>query len=284
MTTSTSEKPSLFSQIEQDIRISFAFLTRLPVPYPTDKEGKATSRSLAEAAWAFPFVGLIVGVASSLILILADYLHLPVYVSALLAITTTILITGALHEDGLADVADGFGGSHDRGRKLEIMKDSTVGSYGALALCISVVLRTALVGSLLDWGSQGQMIGDQPEGWPLYLNGTIAVIIAAHIIGRGYAPLIMSHLPLARSEGLAVVAKKPKLRSSYGGFLITLIFVFSLLPILTAALILASSLLIVALLSWLSMKQIGGYTGDVLGTGVQLCEITVYLAALSYIT
>ncbi|WP_419902701.1 adenosylcobinamide-GDP ribazoletransferase [Kiloniella sp.] len=259
-------------------------MTRIPVPYPADNQGNPTSRPLAEASWAFPLVGLVVGASASFILIIAEFFHLPVYASALLAITTTILITGALHEDGLADVADGFGGAHKRERKLEIMKDSMIGSYGALALCISVLLRTVLIGSLLEWGTQDQIIGDQAGGVPAYLNGAISVIIAAHIIGRGYAPLIMSHLPLARSEGLAAMASKPKLRSSYGGFLLTLLIVFTLLPTLSAAIVLSLALLVIILLSWLSMKQIGGYTGDVLGAGVQLCEITVYLTVISYIT
>ncbi len=279
MTNSILNKMHLLRTIEQDIRIAFAFLTRIPVPYPVNNEGKPIERSLAEASWAFPFVGILVGACGSLVMVLSDTLNLPVYVSALLAITTTIFITGALHEDGLADVADGFGGSHDRDRKLEIMKDSTVGSYGALALCISILLRTILLGGLLDWGSM-----DQVQGEVSYPSLAIAIIIAAHIIGRGYAPLIMTHLPLARTGGLAAVARKPKLRSSYGGFFITILFVFSLLPTLPAIIILSSPLLVIILFSWLSMKQVGGYTGDVLGAAVQLCEITVYLAALSYIT
>ena len=276
MSNSILNKVHLLRIAEQDIRIAFAFLTRIPVPYPLDKNGKPIERSLAETSWAFPLVGLLVGVCGSLIMVLSDTLNLPVYVSALLAITTTVFITGALHEDGLADVADGFGGSHDRDRKLEIMKDSTVGSYGALALCISVLLRTLLLGSLLDWGSM-----DQVQGGVNYPSAAIVIMITAHIVGRGYVPLIMTHLPLARKNGLAAVAKKPKLRSSYGSLLITLLFVFSLLPFLSALIILSTALLILTLVSWLSLRQIGGYTGDVLGSAVQLCEITVYLAALS---
>ncbi|MFD2205100.1 adenosylcobinamide-GDP ribazoletransferase [Kiloniella antarctica] len=284
MTNSTTKIQLFLKTFEQDIRIAFAFLTRIPVSYPVDKDGKAIDRNLADASWAFPFVGLIVGLCGALVLIISDtLLHLPIYVSALLAITTTIIITGALHEDGLADVADGFGGSHDRDRKLEIMKDSTVGSYGSLALCITVLLRTVLLGSLLDWG--GMDVSQEGEGFFMDLpTGIIAIMISAHIIGRGYAPLIMSHLPLARKNGLAAMANKPKLRSSYGGFLITLIFVFSLLPFFPALIVLSSAFCVLILLSWLSLKQIGGYTGDVLGSAVLLCEIAVYLSALGTLT
>ncbi|MCZ4280960.1 adenosylcobinamide-GDP ribazoletransferase [Kiloniella laminariae] len=266
-----------FQLLTQDIRIAFAFLTRIPLSYPLNAQGQPVERTLAAASWAFPLVGLIVGLTGALILTLSDLLHFPALVSALLAITGTILVTGALHEDGLADVADGFGGSHERDRKLEIMKDSQVGSYGVLALCLSLLLRTALIAGLIDFASMDQEGAITP-------NAAAAVVIAAHIIARGYLPLMMSHLPLARRSGLAAQADKPKLRSSYAAFLICLILAGSLLPFTMAVLAIFLSLLATALFSWLSFRQIGGYSGDVLGSTAQLCEIAVYIAALAYIT
>ncbi|WP_421780458.1 adenosylcobinamide-GDP ribazoletransferase [Kiloniella litopenaei] len=285
MTAQQNNKPhqwlNMIKQFEQDLRIALAFMTRIPVPYPMDQEGKPTSRSLAEASWSFPLIGILVGFISATVLVISFYLSLPLYVCALLAIIASILATGALHEDGLADVADGFGGSHDLERKLEIMKDSRVGSYGVLALGISVLMRTLLLGSLLSLAQLSPLGADNYQ-WAILIQ-IFAIYISAHMIGRGLAPLMMSHLPLAKKSGMAATAAKPKLRSSYGSLLLTMVFLFLFLPPLSVLIVLVSNVLMVLFLSWLTMRQIGGYTGDVLGTAVQLCEIVTYLALLSYI-
>ena len=128
-----------------DIRHCLAFLTRLPVPLPADA---ARPEALARAAWAFPLVGIVVGGVAGLALLAAEALGLDPLAGSVVAVAAAVLLTGGLHEDGLADVADGFGGGHDRAGKLAIMRDSRIGSYGVLALILSVGLRVSLLASL----------------------------------------------------------------------------------------------------------------------------------------
>ncbi len=129
-----------------DILLATAFLTRLPVPV-NEVSGK---RPLADVAWAFPVVGILVGTLAGLALVVGFQFGQHPLVCGLLAIGTSVLVSGALHEDGLADVADGFGGAQKISDKLRIMHDSRIGSYGVLALVFSIALRTgALAGMML---------------------------------------------------------------------------------------------------------------------------------------
>ena len=118
-----------------EVQLALMLLTRLPAgridPAPT----------IAAAAWAFPLAGAVVGVLQALVLIAAIGLGLPMAMAAGLALAAGVLATGGLHEDGLADCADGFGGGRSPARKLEIMRDSRIGSYGALALILGLGLR-----------------------------------------------------------------------------------------------------------------------------------------------
>jgi len=122
-----------------DIPAAIGLLSRLPVPVDTDL---ATRRG-ARAAWAYPLAGLVVGALAGLVAQVALWLGLPPSIAALLALAAMIAITGALHEDGLADSADGLWGGWDRARRLEIMKDSRIGTYGVLALGLTLLLRAA---------------------------------------------------------------------------------------------------------------------------------------------
>src|SRR4051812_17521423 len=126
-----------------DLRVALAFYTRLPVAQPTPADGAA----LARAGWAAPLVGALIGALGALAYWIAIRLNLPPLVAATLAVGATLLLTGGLHEDGLADTADGFGGGAARQQILDIMRDSRIGTYGALALGISLLLR---IGALSD--------------------------------------------------------------------------------------------------------------------------------------
>src|ERR1700730_16316122 len=120
-----------------DLRASIAFLTRLPIGRAPASSGADISR----AAWAFPLAGVLVGLIAAVIYALAHKLGWPAWIAAALAVAATLATTGCLHEDGLADTTDGFGGGSGRERKLEIMRDSRIGTYGACALTLSLVLR-----------------------------------------------------------------------------------------------------------------------------------------------
>src|SRR5690606_31782388 len=115
---------------------------------------------LAQAAWAFPLAGLVVGLAGAAVLALGGLAGLPAMLAALLAVGATILATGGLHEDGLADLADGTGGA-TREKRLEIMRDSRIGSYGVLALILAVGLRAAAIAALFGqpWLAAAGMVG-----------------------------------------------------------------------------------------------------------------------------
>ena len=131
---------------------------------------------------------------------LADRLGLPPLVCAGLAVGALVIVTGALHEDGLADVADGFGGGATRERKLEIMRDSRIGAYGAAALALSLILRVAALSALLDHG----------------LGAAAAGLILAGAASRAAALAPLALLPAARADGLGAGAGAPRRRRRAG--------------------------------------------------------------------
>ena len=237
-----------------DLRMALSLLTRLPVRCPDDKP-------LAQAVWCYPVVGLILGVCLAPVLWLAPQINLPSLANGLLVIAVLSVLTGALHEDGLADVADGFGGGAERTRKLDIMKDSRMGSYGTLALILVVLFKASLIGALMDRYNSGI---------------TLACLMAVLALSRGLIPFLMRYLPPARPDGLARWVGRPTgARTLLGGFIVVVIVVAlsDSLPAPALGLVVVS-ILTVFLIGWLSMKQINGITGDVLGASMTLCEAT----------
>jgi adenosylcobinamide-GDP ribazoletransferase len=239
---------------------SIHFLTRLPLP--RHEVAGAAGANLAQAVWAFPFAGFVVGLVGALAYLVADRLVLFSWPAAALAVAATLFVTGALHEDGLADTADGFGGGDTHERKLEIMRDSRIGTFGVCALIISLLVRTDAIASLTE---------------PVLVA---PALIAAHVGARAVLPFVMFLLPAARTDGLAFAAGVP---SGVGvaiaaalGFL-ALLFCLGLGHALVALVALA---IVVALMSWLAMRQIGGQTGDVLGAVEQVSEVVILLVAL----
>lgn len=241
-----------------DLAAAFRLLTRLPVPrrLPVDPDWPRATR-------VYPVVGLLVGLAGAAGFALATSLGLPLAIAAMLALAVTIGLSGALHEDGLADVADGFGGGGSRDRKLEIMRDSRIGTYGVLALLLSFGLRAGALTAL---------------GGPLAVAAALPV---AHGLARGLLPAVMLVLPLARRDGLAAATGKPAGRHvlvALGlGFAVALL-VFGPGP---ALLLLAVGLAVAAGLSLLARRQVGGYTGDVLGAVEQCIETAVLLTLVA---
>src|SRR6266849_5449991 len=133
-------------RLVSDLAISLAFCTRLPVWHPAPFGGP----DIARASWAMPLAGVLVGAIGALAYGLAHALGLPVLAAAALALAATLAATGCLHEDGLADTTDGLGGGATRERKLEIMRDSRIGTYGACALVLSLMLRWSALASIAD--------------------------------------------------------------------------------------------------------------------------------------
>src|ERR1700733_1318928 len=222
-----------------DLKASVAFLTRLPLAGATPAAGADISR----AAWAFPLAGVVVALIAAAGYAGAHKIGSPPWVAAALAVAATLAVTGCLHEDGLADTADGFGGGDTRERKLEIMRDSAIASLGNPIVVL----------------------------WAL---------IAAHGGARAAMPVFMALVPPARRDGLAFAAGQPSgERAITASVLGILILAIGLGPSLgIAALILL--LVAIVLMAWLSVVQIDGQTGDVLGAVEQVCEIVVLLVAL----
>jgi adenosylcobinamide-GDP ribazoletransferase len=247
-----------FEERAQEIRASLAFCTRLPLLHDT----QTGSSDLAEAAWAFPIAGIVVGLIGALVYGIAHRLGLPALPAAALSVAATLLATGCLHEDGLADTADGFGGGKTRERKLEIMRDSRIGTYGVCALVLSLLLR---VGTLAS-----------------FPNAHLAVwaLIGAHGSARATMPALMLMLPPARSDGLSFAAGAPSGQSvavaALIGFLILAICLHPVRGVVTMIYL----AIVVALVAWLSSRQIGGQTGDVCGAIEQVSEIVILLVAL----
>lgn len=239
-----------------DFATAAALLTCLPVAAAPPEDG-----AIAAAAWAFPLVGAGIGALSAIAFLVAELLGCSSFAAAVLALATSIAATGALHEDGLADTADGFGGGRDRDEKLRIMRDSRAGSFGVLALVLGVGLRTAALATI---------------GEPLHAG---LALVAAHAASRGALPTLMRVLAPARRDGLGATAGRPGFGTALAGAVFGAVIALGLLGPLrgsVALLLLAGA---VALAMRLAQRQIGGYTGDVLGASQQIGEIVMLLVA-----
>lgn len=254
-------RPDLLKDVIADLRMAASFVTILPVA----SSKPAADGAVARATWALPVAGLLVGLAGALVYKIASRLGLTPNLAALLALATTALITGALHEDGLADTADGLGGGRTRERKLEIMRDSRIGTYGVCALILSFGLRWSALAAIAD-------------PWAVTL-----ALFAAHAAARAGVPAFMSLVPPARPDGLSASAGAPPGRSVAIAFALgTLVLALALGP--GKALV---GLILLSLAGWtlarLAVRQIGGQTGDILGAFEQFGEILVLLVAAAFV-
>ena len=238
-----------------DLGACIGFLTRFPTPWGPDPD-----RRFADSLWAAPLVGLLVGAIAAFVFGLALRFGLPSTIAAGLAVAAALLATGCLHEDGLADVADGFGGGRTAGDKLSIMRDSRIGTYGVVALAISLLLKWAALSTFLSF------------------QGALAALIAAHMASRALMPGFMHLVPRARDDGLVAgigqVGGTASLVALILGFLGLLLLGF--FPAILAGVLLALWLLVLRIIA---ERQIGGQTGDVVGTLQQGGEIIVLLVA-----
>lgn len=237
-----------------ELRLAFLLLTRLPVR-PIAGEAPA----MAASSWAWPVVGLAVGAISALACLAALALGLPPGMAALVALAAGVLVTGGMHEDGLADLADGFGGGRTRERKLEIMRDSRIGSYGVIALALSLGFRAAAIAAFLDAG------------------GSTLILAAVAAASRSVLPAAIVLMPAARGDGLgraaAGIDPVPARAAAAIGLL-------CLLPLGLGTAIIAAACIAcaAALVARLAMRQIGGQTGDVLGAMQQMAECAGWAA------
>jgi len=234
------------------------------VPLPSEKSFEPDW--LPRAAKYFPLVGLMIGAFLGAVLLAAGQVWSGV-VPALLAVTAGVALTGAFHEDGLADSADSLGGQSPE-QRLAIMKDSRIGSYGTLALGLSIALRVAAVASMPPWLAA-------------------AALVAAHAGGRCAGVLLTNAVPyVADRVGKIVQSDDPLLA---GEVLLACAFaILGFAPLaamawpagLTAAL---AGVVVTILVARLAMRLLGGYTGDVAGAIEQLFEVAVLLAVAAWV-
>lgn len=244
-------------QLARDLKVALSFSTRVPVLHAV----AATGADVARACWALPFAGALVGAIGALVYCVAVWAALPTMPAAALAVAATVLATGALHEDGLADVADGFGGGATRERKLEIMRDSRLGTYGACALVLSLLLR---IGALADL-TQPALVA--------------SALLAAHIGARAVMPAVMWFVPRAKPDGLSASAGLPPVAGVVIAAILGAIALGIGLGPGPGAIAVLVVLVGAAVVARLSIAQIGGQTGDVLGAVEQVSEILILLVA-----
>lgn len=244
--------------IRRELTAFFAalgYFTRLPVPgwvgYSAD--------GLARAARYLPAIGLLVGGVGALVFWLA--LHVWTQpVAVVLAMVASIALTGAFHEDGLSDTADGLGGGWDKAKILAIMKDSRVGSYGVIAIFLALLGKFVLLASL-------------PA------EQVVAALIAGHAVSRFCAVSLMATMDYARDDE-ASKARPVAARLGAGALVFALVFAALPLVLLAPEQILPAVALAALATFWLAAKcrrWLGGYTGDCLGAVQQVAEIAFYL-------
>jgi adenosylcobinamide-GDP ribazoletransferase len=254
----TDDTPETRIEPVADFLRAVGFLTRIPVQF----SARPSEKPLAQCAWAFPLTGLLVGgIGGAAYLVVAEA-GVGGWPAALVAVATAVLITGALHEDGLADVADGFGGGRDRDAKLAIMRDSRIGTYGTIALIVAIGVRAAALAAIVE------------------SLAVLAALVAAAVFSRTAMAFAMAMMSPARDDGLGATAGRP------GVIGLTLAAVFGLaIPLLVAGIEATGAVVVgaafAACVGVLARRQIGGQTGDVLGAVQQAAEIGVLLALAS---
>ena len=239
----------------EELGQAVTFLTRLPWPGPVGYD-----RPLMDAAWAFPVVGALVGALTAVAFGLAAGLSLPPLAVALFAVAAGTLVTGALHEDGFADVADGFGGGRNAEAKRHIMRDSRIGSYGVMGLILVVSLKVAALSAI-------------PNG-----ADAAAALVASHALGRAVIPALSHFLPFAAPDGLARLAGTAGRMGMLWARGLGLALAIFVLPAGLGIYAVLSAGGAAAVIGLLARKQIGGATGDVFGAAALLAETAALLA------
>ncbi|GHC78488.1 adenosylcobinamide-GDP ribazoletransferase [Limoniibacter endophyticus] len=238
-----------------DLQACISFFTRIPLPQA------AMPKNFAQSLWAAPIAGIPVALIGGIMFVLTASLDLPPLACGLIAIAATILATGALHEDGFADIADSFGG-RDMEHRLGIMHDSRIGTYGAIALIITVLLRASALAAFVDQPGLG-----------------VLVLVAAFVAARALMPAFMCKAPLSPHAGLVAKIGRVPDQTAYAALGTGVLGLVLLLGIGTAFICIALLMLWSAFIHWLCIRQIQGINGDFLGMLGQGAEILVLLCA-----
>jgi adenosylcobinamide-GDP ribazoletransferase len=242
-----------------DFAVALSLLSRLPVTTLIDIPQAAWARQ-ANAVWTFPFVGVVIGSIAAMVGYGAILLGLPATLAAGCVLAALMACTGAMHEDGLADCADGFWGGWTTERRLDIMKDSQIGTYGVVSLGLVTGARWLAYAALLQTGVIG--------------------VVAVAAMSRGLVPAVMAALPHAKSDGLSRSVGQPLPQGALLAAALGLVIgVLCLGLVGITAMIVAA--LAVAALAKITTAKIGGQTGDVLGASQQIGELAILLVLVA---
>lgn len=248
---------NLFKQQLNLFYIALGFLTRIPVPEKID----FNQDNLNKASRYFSLVGWVVGLICALTFALLN-LILPIHLAIVFSMLVSVLLTGCFHEDGLADTCDGFGGGWTQEQKLNIMKDSRLGTYGAVALWFLLTIKFLLLSSLSS-------------------NIIPMALLVAHPVSRSLSSCLIFMLPYVTQDKASKVKPLAKKQSFFDLKINFIIGSLALLLVMPIAFTLVISLLIlVFIIKFFLHKQIQGFTGDTLGASQQIAELMVYLILL----
>lgn len=241
--------------LKAEFGAALMLLTRAPSGWLADA---AALPDQARCLWAYPLVGACIGAAGAAVFALCRWAAMPPGLAAMWALAALVMVTGALHEDGLADVADGFGGGGTKERKLEIMRDSRIGSYGAMALILSTAIRGTAIATFVTPGR------------------AVPALIAAGALSRAGMALPVLLLRPARN-GLGAMLGNASAGPASVGFALAGAVAAALLPAGLAVSAVCAAAIVALGVAGLARAQIGGFTGDVLGA----CCVAVECAVLT---
>ncbi|MDA7599477.1 adenosylcobinamide-GDP ribazoletransferase [Alphaproteobacteria bacterium] len=263
-TPETSDKvPSIINRLKSDLGAAFLMLSVIPVFWHRFDDDKTPN--LAPALWAFPVVGIVLGIIVGCFVQGGDDLGLPPMLAAIIGIMALVMVTGAMHEDGIADTADGFGGGRSPERKAEIMHDSSIGSYGVMALVLSTAARVTILVTLMD----------------MFYGWTFILMMAAIIAGARYQVLILLHFfKISPYAKLANMAGAPHLSNIVAGLAIWAGLMWMLTSLTTIIVAGIMAFLSTIWLGRLATRQINGLNGDVMGASIIIGEIVIGTAVI----
>jgi adenosylcobinamide-GDP ribazoletransferase len=248
------EAGSFFRQRSEEFGLALGLLTRFPLPVFKMR----SPATLASAFWAYPLAGALIGCLSAAVFWLSITAGFSAIACVLIAMSAALLSNGAFHEDGLGDFWDGIGGGRTREAKLAIMRDSRIGTYGALALFMTLGLQASFLVSLQHYAGAAV---------------AMAAIVAAETAARGAIALPAFSLKPAREDGIGVSMARLSPGVLAAGLALAIVIPLILLGF-KAALLILGAVAGVSLITILTWRFLGGYTGDVFGASVATARMT----------
>ena len=270
-------KQGMLREQWQLMLLALSFFTRIPVKLHVD----VTASMLNQASRYFALVGVLIGACSAIAFYLAATI-LPLELALLISMFCSVLLTGAFHEDGWADVWDGFGGGWTVENKLNIMKDSRLGTYGAAALFFILMIKYQALLALLNTAIINE--GAISEVLSHEVISMLSILLLGHCLSRVLATSLIADMPYVSEDATSKV--KPLAQELASNSYSILLATGAVIILFTLSFSIAWKLVVILLFTRWCLKrwftqQLGGYTGDCLGAAQQLSEVVIYLSLLA---